>query len=206
MTKIKTGQNGAHVKDLQTRLNKAGAKPKLKVDGFFGEKTKAVVKAFQKKNKLKPDGIAGVDTMMVLTGGKDGVPEWTLPDPEMVIRVTKDYVRDAQRRQKKELSAMSLWRNDPKVAKLIEEYTGQLKEFEIGRKMYDRDSTKVLAFKKDFDRYASRGQASACRPVLKAATRTQEIGGRNHTRMAVADISMQGVFERYTKIAVEKAA
>jgi putative peptidoglycan binding protein len=66
---LKTGDRGPDVKDLQKALNDAGMK--LKVDGQFGPATDEAVKAFQKKNKLKPDGIAGKDTMQKLsTGGE----------------------------------------------------------------------------------------------------------------------------------------
>ena len=42
------GETGKRVSDLQSRLNALGAKPPLKLDGIFGPKTLAAVKAFQK--------------------------------------------------------------------------------------------------------------------------------------------------------------
>lgn len=48
MASLKKGSKGSGVKDLQTNLNKAGAKPKLKVDGIFGPITEKGVKSFQK--------------------------------------------------------------------------------------------------------------------------------------------------------------
>ena len=79
MASLKNGSKGSGVKDLQTNLNKAGTKPKLKVDGIFGPLTEKGVKAFQKKCGLKPDGRAGDYTLAAIKyGGK--LPEMTVPD------------------------------------------------------------------------------------------------------------------------------
>jgi hypothetical protein len=49
----------AEVKKLQTALNELGTKPKLDVDGFFGDATDVAVKKFQKSRKLVDDGVVG---------------------------------------------------------------------------------------------------------------------------------------------------
>ncbi|WP_281278348.1 peptidoglycan-binding domain-containing protein [Parasedimentitalea maritima] len=73
------GSKGSGVKDLQTNLNKAGAKPKLAVDGIFGPITEKAVTVFQKKYGLKADGKAGSYTLASIKfGGK--LPEMTVPD------------------------------------------------------------------------------------------------------------------------------
>lgn len=46
--------------DLQMLLNARGAK--LEIDGDFGSKTEAAVKNFQKRHRLKVDGIVGPQT------------------------------------------------------------------------------------------------------------------------------------------------
>jgi len=79
MAVFKEGSKGKDVKNIQTLLNKAGAKPKLNVDGIFGPLTTAAVKAFQKKCGLKPDGKIGTKTMPVLEYGKP-LPVMTVPD------------------------------------------------------------------------------------------------------------------------------
>ncbi|PCH72157.1 MAG: hypothetical protein COC12_06610 [Rhodobacteraceae bacterium] len=79
MAVFKEGSKGTDVKNIQTLLNKAGAKPKLKVDGIFGSLTNAAVRAFQKKCKLKPDGKIGTKTMPVLEYGGP-LPVMTVPD------------------------------------------------------------------------------------------------------------------------------
>lgn len=63
------GDRGEAVKALQRLLNttpKARPGMQLKVDGDFGDKTEAVVMAFQKANNLAEDGIAGPDTIAAL--------------------------------------------------------------------------------------------------------------------------------------------
>ena len=53
---LKVGSTGTAVKNLQKALGG------LDVDGIFGKKTEAKVKAFQKKHKLTADGIVGKNT------------------------------------------------------------------------------------------------------------------------------------------------
>ena len=60
------GEKGKRVSDLQSRLNALGFKPPLKVDGIFGPKTLAAVKAFQRSHHLKPDGLVGPKTTAAL--------------------------------------------------------------------------------------------------------------------------------------------
>jgi hypothetical protein len=62
---LSLGDRSPQVADLQRALNKV-AHEDLKVDGIFGQGTRAAVIAFQAVNALKADGIAGVDTMTLL--------------------------------------------------------------------------------------------------------------------------------------------
>lgn len=66
---LKKGSLGTDVKTLQELLNQlAIVTPALEVDGDFGSKTEAAVKAFQKKAGIKQDGIYGDETHKVLMG------------------------------------------------------------------------------------------------------------------------------------------
>jgi|AGTN01.2.fsa_nt_gi spore cortex-lytic enzyme len=58
---IKQGSTGATVKTIQTKLKNWGYYTSS-VDGIFGAKTTAAVKAFQKKNGLVADGVVGTKT------------------------------------------------------------------------------------------------------------------------------------------------
>lgn len=58
------GDTGLGVKELQQNLLKLGEKlPRYGADGSFGEELELAVKAFQARNKLTADGIAGKDTL-----------------------------------------------------------------------------------------------------------------------------------------------
>lgn len=73
----KYGSRGQEVTNIQTRLKNWGYY-KGKVDGIYGYQTANAVKAFQRKNGLKVDGIAGPQTLAALglptgqTGGGGG--------------------------------------------------------------------------------------------------------------------------------------
>ena len=66
MPLIKKGSKGDAVKKLQEMLNGKGYK--LTVDGDFGSKTEAAVKAYQKANGLEVDGEVGEHTWASLFG------------------------------------------------------------------------------------------------------------------------------------------
>ena len=54
------GSQGDAVRQLQSELNKHGYQ--LKEDGIFGKNTRSAVRDYQRKNKLRLDGIAGDET------------------------------------------------------------------------------------------------------------------------------------------------
>ena len=84
MPVLKKGSKGNPVKELQTLLNKAGARPPLKVDGVFGKNTDVAVRALQKRAKRKTDGKAGNLTMAAVRFGG--------PLPEMIVEDYKKWL------------------------------------------------------------------------------------------------------------------
>lgn len=73
MAILKIGSKGSEVKKLQVALNKnVKPSPKLKTDGAFGPNVDRAVRTFQKKNKLKVDGIVGPKTLAKLNPPKGG--------------------------------------------------------------------------------------------------------------------------------------
>ena len=66
MANLSKGAKGKQVAVLQKALNKNGTKPKLKEDSDFGPLTDAAVRAYQKKNKMKVDGIIGPNSSFAL--------------------------------------------------------------------------------------------------------------------------------------------
>ena len=65
-TYMQTGSTGSMVLILQKALNAKGGYPPLITDGTFGAETLAALKAFQQKNNLTADGIAGPETLNAL--------------------------------------------------------------------------------------------------------------------------------------------
>ncbi|MEG0728118.1 MAG: peptidoglycan-binding protein [Anaerovoracaceae bacterium] len=63
---LKSGIKGNDVKEYQMYLSKLGYSEVGKADGAFGNKTKLATTKFQKKSKLKADGIAGANTQTAL--------------------------------------------------------------------------------------------------------------------------------------------
>jgi peptidoglycan hydrolase-like protein with peptidoglycan-binding domain len=58
------GDSGQEVKEIQTLLKRHGYE--IKVDGFFGAKTKAIVMQYQKSNSIQVDGFVGKETIRYL--------------------------------------------------------------------------------------------------------------------------------------------
>ena len=70
---LKSGMQGSAVADLQTRLQALGYYSG-KIDGDFGNGTKAAVQAFQEVNGLEVDGVVGTKTLSVLYA-TDAIPK-----------------------------------------------------------------------------------------------------------------------------------
>jgi N-acetylmuramoyl-L-alanine amidase len=64
MSLLRKGSRGPEVRDLQTQLNRLGAK--LVVDGDFGSATDRAVRSFQTAQGLVSDGIVGKQTATVI--------------------------------------------------------------------------------------------------------------------------------------------
>ncbi|MBL4767829.1 MAG: peptidoglycan-binding protein [Rhodobacteraceae bacterium] len=86
MAILKLKSKGKDVEALQKSLNK-NISAKLELDGDFGNLTKKAVIKFQKKNSLKPDGIAGSSTLAVIGLGP------SLRIPKMKVKDSKEELR-----------------------------------------------------------------------------------------------------------------
>ena len=86
MAILKLKSKGKDVEALQKALNKQ-ISAKLDPDGTFGKLTRVAVIKFQKKNSLKPDGVAGASTLAVIGLGP------SLRIPKMKVKDCKDDLK-----------------------------------------------------------------------------------------------------------------
>lgn len=79
---LQNGSKGAEVKNLQKALK--ALKYNVSTDGSYGALTQSAVSAFQKRNGLTPDGVAGAQTQALLYSGnaKEADPD---ADNDLVI-------------------------------------------------------------------------------------------------------------------------
>jgi len=94
---IKLGSTGSEVSQLQTMLAKLGYYSG-NITGHAGEKTVEAIRAFQKKNGLTQDGIAGTATMNKIRSLAD--PGYTPPAAEQASKQDADDVKTAQTKLK----------------------------------------------------------------------------------------------------------
>lgn len=88
-TLSKVGSRGSEVTQIQTNLKKWGYY-KGTVDGVFGTNTKNAVIAFQKKNGLTADGVAGSKTLAALgikSSSGSGQGQYSSSDVNLLARV-----------------------------------------------------------------------------------------------------------------------
>ncbi|WP_171180116.1 peptidoglycan-binding protein [Ruegeria sp. HKCCD8929] len=174
MKKLKKGTKGSDVKALQTALNKTPPKAKLKIDGIFGDKTEAAVKAFQKAKRLKQDGIAGEKTQAALGIGKrkDKSIEWPWPDIEQTIGAGAkiygkqiDIVNAALRMAGKVKTA--------EMAALEKRLLAALKELTRLYRAQDKPARAVVVLERSFLK-AKQSNPSACAGIVKKAKKLAE--------------------------------
>jgi len=77
---IHNGTRGLAVTRLQERLVELGYYD-IKPDGIYNSNDIAAVKAFQKKNGLKADGTAGLETQLLMYSAA-ALPSWATPTPK----------------------------------------------------------------------------------------------------------------------------
>lgn len=150
MAVIKQGATGKSVTEIQTLLNKAGARPKLDEDGIFGPLTEAALKTFQKKAKVTASGKVDSKTMSCLKYGGP-LPEMTVTD--YATRTTglkeawaghNEYIKGLKSIQSQISTLDDIWSKDitevntlfkenykhwEKVAELCEKLVKKQKEF-----------------------------------------------------------------------------
>ena len=96
---LRMGDSGSAVKDLQTKLKKLGYYSGT-VDSTFGSGTYAAVRAFQQKNGLTADGVAGSETLKKLDSAYKNADS-DKDDDSLRKGATGSAVKDLQTKLKK---------------------------------------------------------------------------------------------------------
>ena len=92
-TLSKIGSQGKEVRQIQTKLTELGFFSD-KIDGIYGEKTKAAVIRFQKQKGLTADGIAGTKTLAALgIGSSSGQGQYSSGDIALLARTISAEAR-----------------------------------------------------------------------------------------------------------------
>ena len=92
-TLSKIGSQGEEVRQIQTKLTELGFFSD-KIDGIYGEKTKAAVIRFQKQKGLTADGIAGTKTLAALgIGSSSGQGQYSSGDIALLARTISAEAR-----------------------------------------------------------------------------------------------------------------
>ncbi|WP_432665808.1 M14 family metallopeptidase [Wukongibacter baidiensis] len=90
MRVLKLGSQGTDVMEIQSLLKKIGYNPGP-IDGYYGQKTKDAVIAFQKNNNLDADGIIGPQTYGVLNILLRGYDIYYVQPGDTLWQIAKDY-------------------------------------------------------------------------------------------------------------------
>ena len=96
---LRMGDSGSAVKNLQTKLKKLGYYSGM-VDSTFGSGTYAAVRAFQQKNGLTADGVAGSETLKKLDSAYKNADS-DKADDSLRKGATGSAVKDLQTKLKK---------------------------------------------------------------------------------------------------------
>ncbi len=92
-TLSKVGSRGQEVTQIQTKLTELGYFSD-KIDGIYGEKTKAAVIRFQKAKGLSADGIAGPKTLDALgLGSSQSNGQYSSSDIDLLARIISAEAR-----------------------------------------------------------------------------------------------------------------
>lgn len=87
---LRRGDRGPYVETVQLALTRAGFSPG-NIDGIFGSRTDAAVRAFQRANGLQADGIVGQRTLAALKPYLTGYVEYTVKRGDTLSSIARRY-------------------------------------------------------------------------------------------------------------------
>jgi hypothetical protein len=170
MAVLRLGSKGNDVKKMQEGLNKAmKPSPKLKADGQFGPATDKAVREFQKKNKLRVDGIAGKNTVGAINSGGKGAgatggDKKLKMDMEDYARLKKQMANSHNHHQgehKMALKTIEASVDRSEYKKLERAISVSWNKYMKAYKTWDSLADKVMTAQKKFKGYGKSDQAMA---------------------------------------------
>lgn len=183
-TMVGYGSQGESVRRLQSELNKQGYQ--LDEDGVFGEKTRAAVRDYQKKNSLKRDGIAGDETWGSLMSASESAaeePQASVPKAAPTARTAKALAELEAGYKPSESVKEALAHRDSVASQrpgdyesLYEQQLAQLYEELTGRAPFSYDPEADGGFQQYTQLYTQRGRAAMEDTVGQAAALTGGYG------------------------------
>ena len=183
-TMVGYGSQGESVRRLQSELNKQGYQ--LDEDGVFGEKTRAAVRDYQKKNSLKRDGIAGDETwgsLMSASASAAEEPQASVPKAAPTARTAKALAELEAGYKPSESVKEALAHRDSVASQrpgdyesLYEQRLAQLYEELTGRAPFSYDPEADGGFQQYTQLYTQRGRAAMEDTMGQAAVLTGGYG------------------------------
>lgn len=183
-TMVGYGSQGESVRRLQSELNKQGYQ--LDEDGVFGEKTRAAVRDYQKKNSLKRDGIAGDETwgsLMSASASAEEEPQASVPKAAPTARTAKALAELETGYKPSESVKEALAHRDSVASQrpgayesLYEQQLAQLYEELTGRAPFSYDPEADGGFQQYTQLYTQRGRAAMEDTMGQAAALTGGYG------------------------------
>lgn len=183
-TMVGYGSQGESVRRLQSELNKQGYQ--LDEDGVFGEKTRAAVRDYQKKNSLKRDGIAGDETwgsLMSASASAAEEPQASVPKAAPTARTAKALAELEAGYKPSDSVKEALAHRDSVASQrpgayesLYEQQLAQLYEELTGRAPFSYDPEADGGFQQYTQLYTQRGRAAMEDTMGQAAALTGGYG------------------------------
>lgn len=174
---LRRGDKGQAVRELQRALEELGFE--ISVDGDFGPKTEAVLKAFQRSRKLGQDGVLGPRTLAQLKATEDKGSSWTpvtKPETTKDKDGSEDALADAFGHDSKPNTPVKSFTTPPNAKTSIKEVKSRARQWALEAKARG-NRTLVVAFEGLWS--FSQGYADkiyAAQKALRAGQKPKSLG------------------------------
>ena len=152
MASLKKGSKGKEVLTVQKALIAARIKPLVKATGTFDATTEAAVRAFQKKNGLKEDGVVGKNTqpkLLKMAKGPKLDLKMIVPDyAPLIKKATKEFI--ATKKSVLKVLVVINKNSDPALKKIVKEYNECFRGYVAAHQRWDKFAVKVSKDQSNF--------------------------------------------------------